>query len=133
MLKTLKKLSWDDKWQNYIQYGQAMKPLFFDAKGRLMCPPLPEPCVLSVLSVMHQLEGKMTVYEAFLKGIEFIYSSHTYNQDGSGLQKLIKLKKAEIRNLKKGIFDEEFSEYIAVATKGYKKWCLFNNGQVTLD
>jgi len=101
LVKTLKNLSWNDNWQNYVQYGQFKEPLLFDSKGHFLRRDLPDPDTGAILSVMHQLKENMSVYEAYLKGVEFLYSSYTYNQSGIALQRLIKLKKQDIKNLKK--------------------------------
>ncbi len=73
----LKKLDWNDKWENYIEYGHR-RPVF-DGRSMFTCRSvIAMPCVYTIISVMHQLEGKMTVYEAFLKGLELCYSSESY-------------------------------------------------------
>jgi len=122
MLKTLRKITWEDKWQNYIRFGQPTEPLLFDRYGKLMQHELPEPNTFAIIEVMAQLKDKMTVYEAYLKGVEAVFQLETDNQCGACKKQLIQLKKQEIRNLKKGIIDEELRDYIAAATRGYEKW-----------
>lgn len=114
MIKTLKKLTWEDNWANYVRYGQSTEP----PTGR----ELPQPNNFAIIEVMAQLKSKMTVYEAYLKGIEAVYQLETDNQCGACKQRLIQLKKQESRNLKKGIIDEELRDYIAAATRGYERW-----------
>lgn len=70
-LKVLKKLTWDDKWKNYVQYGQFHAPV-------LERPEVPCGDIGAILSVMHQLVEKMSVWQAYLKGVEFLYSSYPY-------------------------------------------------------
>lgn len=122
MIKTLKTLTWEDNWKNYIRFGQPKEPLLFDRHGKLLHHELPEPGTFAIIEVMAQLKGKMTVYEAYLKGIEAAFQLNTDNQCGASKQRLIQLKKQEIRNLKKDIIDEELRDYIAAATRGYEKW-----------
>lgn len=127
MIKTLKKLTWDDEWVNYVRFGASEEPLIFDRYGNILKHDLPDPYTFAIIEVMSQLKGKMTVYEAYLKGVEAVFGMTTCNQSGACLQWLIRLKKQEIKNLKKGIFDEELADFLSVATKGYKRWCDSSN------
>ena len=81
-----------------------------------------EPNSFYIIDVISHLKDKMTVYEAYLKGVEAVFQLETDNQCGACKKQLIQLKKQEIRNLKKGIIDEELRDYIAAATRGYEKW-----------
>ena len=123
MIKTLKKITWDDEWVNFVRFGGPQEPLRFDRQGNIIKTDLPDPYYFAIIEVMAQLKGKMTVYEAYLKGVEAVFGMTTYNQDGTCLKWLIKLKKQEIKNLKKGIYDEELTDFLSAATKGYKRWC----------
>lgn len=121
-MKFLKTLTWEDDWQKYIQDGPSGKPVFGDdekihifAAGETM----------SILNSMHEFskaEYGYTVYEAFLKATEIKASFYPLNCDKTVLQRLINLKKQDIKNLKKGIFDEELKDYIGALEKGYKEW-----------
>lgn len=123
MIKILKKITWDDDWVNCVRFGVPKEPLVFDEYGNIIKHDLPDPYTFVIIEVMSQLKGKMTVYEAYLKGVECAFGMTTYNQTGECLRWLIRLKKREIKNLKKGIFDEELTDILNAATKGYKRWC----------
>lgn len=127
MNRILKKITWDDEWENYVRFGVPKEPLLFDKYGNSIKHELPEPYTFAIIEVMAQLKGKMTVYSAYLKGVEAVFGMSTYNQCGACLQWIIKLKKKEIKNLKKGIFDEELADFLSVATKGYRRWYESNN------
>lgn len=127
ILKKLKNLTWEDAWSNYIQYGQHKEPINFDSFGRVLQRELPDPTTIAILEVMEQLKNKMPVYDAFIKATEVVAGLYTNNQCGTTLSSLIKYKKLEIKNIKKGIFDDELSDYIDALYKGYKRFCNVDN------
>lgn len=125
-ISILKKLTWEDNWQNYIKYGSSEKPTSYNyKKTNIFADDMPNPEIMGILNLMHEFsKGKYgyTVYEAFLKATEIKASSYTLNCDETILQRLIKLKKQDIKNIKKGVFDEELKDYIKALENGYKEW-----------
>lgn len=99
----------------YIESYRKMHMDKFGRYGKLMQHELPEPNTFANIE-------EMTVYEAYLKDVEAVFQIETDNQCGACKQRLIQLKKQEIRNLKKDVIDEELKDYIAAATRGYEKW-----------
>lgn len=124
-IHTLKMLSWESNWENYIQYGQPKKSIvehsFFENS---LLPELIEPSTYALLSVMKQLENKMSVYEAFLKAVEVVAGLESNNTNSTTKKLLIKYKKMEIKNIQKGIFDEELAAYISALYAGYRRYCV---------
>lgn len=130
MIETLKKLTWEDKWENYVRFGEPTEPLLFDRYGNLIRHDLPEPSTIAIIEVMSQLKGKMTVYDAYLKGVEAVFQSDTRNRCGTCKKWLIRLKKQEVENLERNTIDKDFlRDYIDAATRGYEKW--LQNKQIT--
>ena len=86
---------------------------------------MPDAETMGILYLMHEFSEERygyTVYEAFLKATEIKASSYTLNCDNTILQRLIKLKKQDIKNIKKGVFEEELQDYIKALENGYKEW-----------
>ncbi len=106
-MKVLKTLTWEDNWKKYM-YAPF-------EKGVLMG-------VLNLMIEFSKEEYGYTVYEAFLKATEIKASSYTLNCDNTILHRLIEVKKQDIKNIKKGIFDEELKAYIGALETGYKYW-----------
>ena len=98
----LKEMKWNDEWENYIIYGREFVSKktkynsFFDEFT---------PCTYQVIVVMKQLENKMPVYEAFLKGIEAYFRSSTC-ENKIFLQEYRKLQNEIYKNMKKNSIDE---------------------------
>ena len=125
-MKILKTLSWKDDWKQYIQYGPSGKPVFYDdKKPHIFADNMPDAETIGILNLMHEFSNEKygyTVYEAFLKATEIKASSYTLNCDNTILKRLIKLKKQDIKNIKKGAFNEELQDYIKALENGYKEW-----------
>lgn len=60
----LKTMDWSDRWVDFIVYRSPVPP----TNGKFS--ELYTPCTTIVLETMKQLENMMTVYDAYLKGIE---------------------------------------------------------------
>jgi len=115
----LKQMSWNDDWKNYIEYGQTNVSEEYkwnnyrDVNGPFMC---------QIYSVMKQLENKMSVYEAYLKGLEIYYTSTTCGKV-SFLQEYRRLQNKIYKDMKKGIIDEFLIDFHSVMIKASVKWC----------
>ena len=73
----LKEMDWEDKWEKYLRYGKT----YVDEQYRWDEYYVNAPYTFQIVSVMDQLRGKMTVYEAFLKGLEIYYRSTTCGRE----------------------------------------------------
>ena len=93
----LKEMDWDDKWENYIEYGETDVDEQFRWDNFYN---MDAPYIYQIISVMHQLKGKMTVYEAFLKGLEIYYCSTTCGRK-SFLQNYRYVQNKIYKNIKK--------------------------------
>lgn len=102
-MKKILHMNWNDSWRDYILYGTPHAKYefdrfgncyMFDRIGNLDVSPL------AICNVMDQLKDSgMSVYEAFLKGMEAKYARASW--DIKSIQKeLLKLKKAEIKLIK---------------------------------
>lgn len=117
----LKQMSWDDRWQNYIEYGCGHTNIS-EVDRWNNYRKLNAPFMFQVISVMMQLKDKMSVYEAFLKALEIYYSSTTcgkksYLKEYRGLQNKI------YKDMKKGVVDEFLVDFHSVMIKASVKWC----------
>lgn len=121
-MKRLKNVTWDDKWQNWVLYGQPNEPIDWKHIDRPRMPKMPSPYDIGILNIMDQLKGKMTVYEAFIKAIEIKAASYTENSSNSTQRLLHEARKLEMKNLKKGIVNEELHDYIEALYRGWKEW-----------
>lgn len=98
----LKEMKWDDNWEDYILYGSEFVSkktkweYFFDVY---------DSCTHQVITVMKQLENKMSVYEAFLKGEEAYFRSIAC-ENKIFLQEYRRVQNEIYRKLKKGNVDE---------------------------
>lgn len=116
----LKKMSWNDKWQNYIVYGKtnvSEKNKWNNYRN------FEAPYKYQIILVMQQLKNKMSVYEAFLKGLEVYYSSLTCGKK-SFFQEYRRLQNMIYKDMKKGIVNEFFIDLHSVMVKVGTKRCL---------
>lgn len=114
----LKEMDWDDKWENYIKYGKTDVDEQFKWDNFYN---MSAPYIYQIISVMHQLKGKMTVYEAFLKGLEVYYCSTTCGKK-SFLQNYRYVQNKIYKNIKKGIIDEFLIDVHSVMLTASIKW-----------
>lgn len=103
-MKRLLHMNWDNNWRDYVLYGEILVPEYefdrfgncykFDRIGNM------DVNSHAVYTVMNQLKDSgMSVYEAYLKGLEAKYARASW--DIKSIQKeLLKLKKAEIKLIK---------------------------------
>lgn len=119
----LKEMDWDDKWENYIEYGKTDVDEQFRWDNFYN---IAAPYIYQIISVMHQLKGKMTVYEAFLKGLEIYYCSTTCGRK-SFLQNYRYVQNKIYKNMKKGIIDEFLIDVHSVMLAASIKWCSENS------
>lgn len=115
----LKEMNWSDDWETYIVFGDTNvdKQYKWDNFFNTFTP-----YMFQILSVMHQLENKMTVYDAFLKGLEIYYCSTTCGQE-SFLQEYRRIQKKLYKNMKNGIIDEFLVDVHSVMIQAGIKWC----------
>ena len=73
---------------------------------------------------MLQLENKMSVYEAFLKGLEVYYTSTTCGKE-LFLQEYRRLQNQIYNNMKKGIIDEFLIDFHSVKMSIFHFFSLF--------
>lgn len=116
----LKEMDWNDKWENYIEYGKIN--VDEQSKWYNFYYNTNPPYKYQIMEVMHQLEGKMTVYEAFLKGVEAYYCSTTCGQE-SFLRDYRRVQNKIYRNMKKGIVDEFLIDIHSVMLNVWSKLC----------
>lgn len=116
-------MDWDDKWENYIEYGETDVDEQFRWDNFYN---MDAPYIYQIISVMHQLKGKMTVYEAFLKGLEIYYCSTTCGRK-SFLQNYRYVQNKIYKNIKKGIIDEFLIDVHSVMLAASIKWCSGNS------
>ena len=122
-MKQLKKMTWDNAWENYIKFGQEKEPVVFDSHGRVLQTAMPDASILGILNLMYQMKNSgMSVYDAFLKAVEIKASSYTENLSNGVRSRLIKCKKQEIKNIKMGVYDEELTDYTLALYCGYMEW-----------
>ncbi len=119
----LKEMDWDDKWENYIKYGKTDVDEQFRWDNFYN---MSAPYIYQIISVMHQLKGKMTVYEAFLKGLEIYYCSTTCGRK-SFLQNYRYVQNKIYKNIKKGIIDEFLIDVHSAMLAASIKWCSGNS------
>lgn len=115
----LKQMSWNDNWENYIKYGKEDVSEEYEPNNHR---DVDAQSLRQVLSVMTQLENKLPVYDAFLKGLEIYYSSTTCGRE-CFLQEYRRLQNKMYQNMKKGIVDEFLVDFHSVMIKASKKWC----------
>ncbi len=105
-MKVLKQMSWDDKWSQYIM-GEAYGGMRLEMLS---------PERFGIIFVMQQLRDGMTVYEAFLKGVEAVAGRESIKK--SVVKLIAKAEKQKEKNAEKCITDEELDDYIRALRQG---------------
>lgn len=105
-MRVLKSMSWDDRWSQYIM-GEAYGGMRLDMLSTER---------YGIIFVMQQLREKMTVYEAFLKGVEAVASRESIKK--SIIKQISKAEKQIEKNRKEGICNEELEAVYAAVIKG---------------
>lgn len=91
-------MTWDDNWSNFIIYGQT----FVSKETKWNCfLNMYNSYAHQVIAVMTQLENKMSVYEAYLKGIENYFRSSSC-EEKIFIHEYRKLQNEIYKNMKNG-------------------------------
>ena len=105
-MRVLKSMSWDDRWSQYIM-GEAYGGMRLEMLS---------PERFGIIFVMQQLRDGMTVYEAFLKGVEAVAGRESIRE--SVIKQIANAEKYSERNKKKGICNEELEDFVCALRRG---------------
>ena len=127
-VKALKQVAWEDDWRSHVRYEVMLDPVPYpDFRGGLLKPDFPPEQTMNIIYVMEQLERGMSVYKAFMKGLEAMACTVTFNCTNEVRDLLLLAEKRKIKNVKKKIFDEELNDVlndiIEALRRGYAYYC----------
>lgn len=105
-MRVLKSMSWNDKWSQYIM-GEAYGGIRLEMLS---------PERVGIIFVMQQLREGMTVYEAFLKGVEAVAGRESIKRNV--IKQIAKAEKQRMKDAKSGFLDEVLEDYIKALRSG---------------